>query len=286
MGLLEKLENAVNRLLLLIGELILRGLKKLVPPKVQALWTRALQWLERVWIWIKNSPQAIKAALPGLIGGIKSSLMAYDYKAKLIETCQAAMDQYVKSQPGAKLSGFKKVLMAPFLIIGQWISGLTGPQTLVLMGFTAASFLSAITMFSSGQRLLSEVDQGRTPASMEEDISYDRPDYYKKQTRHLDLTNIRLPVYFANVNEVKSVDIDFSATLSNRSTRMRLEELEFQLRDHLILNIEPMVAVFPLEEEGKVILRDKLIIEINDFMKANELEGEVKDLKIIYILAN
>jgi flagellar basal body-associated protein FliL len=286
MGLLEKLEDAVNRLLLLLGELFLRGLKKLAPPKVQSLWTRLLNAFSSAWIWIKNSPRTIKAALPGLVGRVKSSLMAYDYKAKLIDTYKAGMAQYVKSQPGAKLSSFKKTLLGPFIIIGQWISGLSVPQTLVLMGFTAASFLSAITMFSSGQRLLSGSDLGRTPASVEEEITYDRPVYYKKQNRHLDLTNIRLPVYFANVNEVKSVDIDFSATLSNRLTRMQLEKLEFQLRDHLILNIEPMVASFPLEEEGKVILRDKLIIEINDFLKAHQLEGEVKDLKITYILAN
>jgi hypothetical protein len=67
---------------------------------------------------------------------------------------------------------------------------------------------------------------------------------------------------------------------------MQLEKLEFQLRDHLILNIEPMISSFPLEEEGKGILREKLIMEINDFMKAQGLEGQVKDLKITYILAN
>lgn len=286
MGLLEKLENAVNRLLLLIGELFLRGLQKLTPPKVQALWARVIAWIALAWSWLKNSPKTIKAALPGLISRIKASLLAYDYKGKLIETYKAGMAQYAKSQPGAKLSGLKKALLGPFIIFGQWVSGLTVPQTLVLMGFTAASFLSAISMFSSGQRLMNHTDAGRNPASVEEEIAYERPDYYKKQTRHLDITNIRLPVYFANVNEVKSVDIDFTATLSNRLSRMQLEKLEFQLRDHLILNIEPMISSFPLEEEGKIILREKLIIEINDFMKSQNLEGEVKDLKITYILAN
>jgi flagellar basal body-associated protein FliL len=286
MGLLEKIENAINHLLILVGELILRGLKKLMPPKVHSYIAKIFQWPGIAWASLKEIPKIIKAALPGLAGRIKSSLMSYDYKGKLLESYRSGMDRYEKSKPGARITGFKKALLGPLVIFGQWISGLSATQTLVLMGFTAASFLSAITIFSSGQRLLYNSDQSRAPASVEEDISYDRPDYYKKQNRHLELTSIRLPVYFAELNEVKSVDIDFSATLSNRLSRMQLEKLEFQLRDHLILNIELMVASFPLEEEGKIILRDKLIVEINEFMKAQKLEGEVKELKLIYILAN
>jgi len=67
---------------------------------------------------------------------------------------------------------------------------------------------------------------------------------------------------------------------------MQLEKLEFQLRDHLILNVEPMLASFPLEEEGKQILREKLTMEINDFLSERKIVGEVKEIKLIYILAN
>ena len=74
--------------------------------------------------------------------------------------------------------------------------------------------------------------------------------------------------------------------MSNRLSRMKLEKLEFQLRDHLVLNIEPMIAAFPLEDEGKEIIREKLTMEIHDFMKTHNIEGEVKDLKLVYILAN
>jgi flagellar basal body-associated protein FliL len=88
------------------------------------------------------------------------------------------------------------------------------------------------------------------------------------------------------LNEIRSIDIDFSATMSSRMSRMKLAKMEFELRDHLILNVEPMVASFPLEEEGKEILRKKLTLEINDFMIANKIEGEVQEIKLIYILGN
>jgi flagellar basal body-associated protein FliL len=74
--------------------------------------------------------------------------------------------------------------------------------------------------------------------------------------------------------------------MSSRMSRMKLGMKEIELRDHLILNVEPMIASFPLEDEGKEILRKKLTLEINDFMIAHQIEGEVEDIKLIYILAN
>jgi flagellar basal body-associated protein FliL len=88
------------------------------------------------------------------------------------------------------------------------------------------------------------------------------------------------------LNELRSIDIDFSATMSSRMSRMKLEKKEIELRDHLILNVEPMIVSFPLEDEGKEILRKKLTLEINDFMITHQIEGEVQDIKLIYVLAN
>jgi hypothetical protein len=53
-----------------------------------------------------------------------------------------------------------------------------------------------------------------------------------------------------------------------------------------VLNLEPMMASFPLEEEGKEILRQKLLSEMNDFMESREIEGKVLDVKIVYVLGN
>jgi hypothetical protein len=69
-------------------------------------------------------------------------------------------------------------------------------------------------------------------------------------------------------------------------SRMQVDKLELQFRDHLVLNLEPMVAAFPLEEEGKEILRQKLLSEMNEFMVSRDIEGQVLDVKIVYVLAN
>ncbi|MBA2406138.1 MAG: hypothetical protein H0V66_15290 [Bdellovibrionales bacterium] len=228
---------------------------------------------------IKNSPLLLKK--------IKAELFTYHYKEKLQETYKAALAQYAKSQPKSQASEFKTFLLTPFLMMGQWVKGLSVGQTMLLLSFTAASVLAGINMVFTGNRLYNDhMTALRAPASVEDEVTYDRPDYYKKQSRHLEISSLRLPVYIADVNELRTIDVDFSATMSNRFSRMKLEKMEFQLRDHLILNVEPMVAAFPLEEEGKEILREKLTMEIHDFMFENKIEGEVKDLKLIYILAN
>lgn len=287
MGLIEKLENFVNKLLILIGDLVVRAFSKVVPPKVTLFFSRIGNLIGRLLTFLKDSPGLLIKATPLLISKTKSFFADYNFKAKLNETYKSAMAQYAKAQPGSKITGLKKALLTPFLMLGQWVKGLTSAQTAMLLTFSAASVLAAINIVFSGNRILDQHrKESRAPASVEEEISYDRPDYYKKQTRHLEMSSIRLPVYFANVNELRSIDIDFIATMSNRLSRMKLERLEFQLRDHLILHIEPMVASFPLEDEGKEIIREKLHMEINDFLINHQIEGEVKDLKLTYILAN
>ena len=286
MGFLQKIETLINNLLILIGDLFVRALLRILSPKVRLLISRITDWFIFAFAWIKNFPALVIKSGPGLVTKIKSSLMTFNFKEKFTETYTAAIDQYKRSQPGAKFSGFKTVLLTPFLIMGQWLKGLTSAQAILLLGFTSASVLAGINMIFSGNRLMDQMKDGRVPASVEDEAIYERPDYYKIESRHLSITNLRLPVFFANVNELKSIDIDISATLSNRLSRLKLEKLEFELRDHLVLNIEPMLASFPLEDEGKDIIREKLLMEIQEFMTAQKIEGEVKDLKLIYILAN
>lgn len=282
MNLLIKLEDFINKLILLLQE----QLAKVVPTPVKKAWNKVAGFFAFLIAWLKKSPFLLKDLAFKLIPLIKAPL-SIDYKGKLIGSYQQALEKYKQNGPEQKTGKFKKIILAPILVLGQWMSGLSPVQSLVLLIFTALSFVSLGGMLLSGQRLARlHLDIDRAPASVEEEISYERPQYYKKQNRFLDVTNVRLPVYFVGVNEIRSVDIDFTATLSNRQTRQVLEKLEFQLRDHLVLQVEPVVSSFPLEEEGKEIIRQKLKAEINEFLKLKNINGEVVEMKITYILAN
>lgn len=281
MNFLAKIETAINFLLNKLGEL----LYKAIPAPVKALLAKISMMAQWLVSFFKRLPSLTITFIKTTMTKSKSAVGSVDWKAALSETYKKAMSELKEKSPESA-GKIGTVFLTPFLMIGQWLKGLSAAQSMLLLSFSCASILAVIGIGFSGHKLMhSESDQGRFPASSEE-ISYDRPDYYKKQTKHFDLTNLRLPVYVAQVNEIRSVDVDFTATLSNRNARMFLEKHEFHLRDHLILQLEPSVASFPLEEEGKEIIRRKLLVEINDFLKQNEIDGEVKELKITYVLAN
>lgn len=278
MGLIEKLEILLNGLLFKLGEL----LWKVMPLPVKKFADKWQAWKLIVHDFVKTLPSLLKILFFKILATVKSIATSIDYKAIFVDSYKSAMARY----NGAKLGGLKKLILTPVLVFAQWLQGLTPGQSLMLVTFTCASILAVIGIGFSGQKLLNQgKDAGRTPASAEE-ISYDRPGYYKKHTKHFTMTNFRLPVYIPELNEIRSVDVDFTATLSNRHARMFLEKWEFQLRDHLILQIEPSISSFPLEEEGKVIIKKKIWAEINDFLKLHEIDGEVTELKITYALAN
>lgn len=276
MELLAKIEHILNRLLFRLGAVIWR----LLPAPL----IRSVQWVSLKWNILLNALPGIPALLLERFRKLMVTIKAKVSLDGIKEKFKAVLP---KELPTHKLARFKTIVMAPFGILSQWLQGLTIAQSMLLLGFSAASVLAGISMVSSGQRMLNTMDEtGRNPASVTiEEITYDRPVYYKQERRQLEFS-LRIPVYVAQVNELKSVDIDFNVTLSNRQSRAMLSKKEFQLRDHLLLHLEPSIAAFPLEEEGKEILRVKLQEEVNIFLKAQKIPGEVKELKITYILAN
>jgi flagellar basal body-associated protein FliL len=282
MNFLEKIENLINQLLIKLGELAYKAIPKPLKNIIENFAEKKALFV----LFLKRLPALIKVFIISFIGKAKSTALAFDYKAALNETYTKAMAQYKERSPKGA-SKLNTLIMTPILMMAQWLKGLSPAQSLLLLSFTCASGLAIIGIGFSGRKLAhNHLDASRSPASSPEEVEYLRPDYYKKQTRFFEVTNLRLPVYVAKVNEIKSVDIDFIATMNNRSSRMFLEKHEFHLRDHLILQIEPSVAAFPLLDEGKEIIRRKLLLEINDFLKQNGVEGEVQELKIIYVLAN
>ncbi len=282
MNFLIKIEDLINKVILLIQEQI----AKLIPTPFKNAWMKVCAFFSFLLTWIKHSPVHLKNFVLWLIQKVKTPL-SVNYKAKLIKSYQLAQAKYKETKPDYKSGTFKQILLAPFLLLREWMGGLSPMHSLVLLGFTALSILSVGGMAFFGHNLaMKHVEANRVPASAEEEVTYDRPNYYKQQTRFFEVNNIRLPVHFVQVNEIRSVDIDFTGTLSNRQSKQFIEKLEFQLRDHLVLQVEPVVSTFPLEEEGKEIIRQKLKAEINDFMKQNKIEGEVLEIKLTYILAN
>jgi hypothetical protein len=281
MGLIEKLETLINNLIFKLLEFLWR----LVPSPIKKIIEKYRSLKQSFLSFLKNIPSLLKKYIPILLSQTKSKISSTNFKPAFSDETKAILDEYSKNNKSA--GKFKKVILLPWILVSKWFEDLSAAQTIGMFVFSAASILAVIGIGFSGQKIANlQKEASRIPASVEEEVPYARPIYYKKQTRHVEISNLRLPVYFANINEVKSVDIDFVATTSNRETKMFLDKHDFQLRDHLILQVEPSVAAFPLEEEGKDIIRKRLIQELNDFLKTYEIDGSVSEVRITYVLAN
>ncbi len=276
MEFLYKLENFLNALILKIGGKLL----SFIPVKLRIFFSTFDSRWAKLILFAKAIPSLLKSKVPDL----KSYAKEFSYKEKMLEPFKEGLAKYNAGQK-EKAGQLKIIFLAPFLIFSQWLKGLSVLQSLLLLFFTGASVLSGISIISSGSRLVHGDESGRAPAS-EEEVSYDRPGYYKKDSKHVTFSNLRLPIYLPEINQLRSVDIDFTATMTTRESKQFLEKKELLVRDHLILEIEPSVASFPLTEEGKEIIREKLTAELDVFLKTHSISGSVEDLKVIYILAN
>lgn len=269
MNFISKIEDIINSFL----NKLIASFLKLIPSGIRNLFAT-----------IPKIPHKTKDGIFKFISYLK-------IKAK--ESHQELMSMNAEKRSNAFRS-VKAFLLTPLYMMGHWLDGLSTGQSILLLTFTSASLLSMISIGFSGKKIIYHdeeemiSEQMRLPASeaKEEEITFDRPEYYKKQERHFGISNLKLPLYEGGIESIRTVDIDFNATLSNRNSRLFLEKNEFPLRDHLVLTIEPSLSDFPLEEEGKEIIRGKITREINAFLAKNDIEGEVVELKLTYILAN
>lgn len=234
---------------------------------------------------LKGIPQKLPEWKTYLIEKVVGAISIQEIKASLKESYQNARAQY-ESKKAASGNKLLSLLKMPYLMIRALFQGLSFNQSSMLIILTIASAFATYRITDTSIKLLKPTtERERSPASSEE-ILYERPAYHKEAKRQLTFVSYRLHVYAGGVNDLRTVDIDFTVTVNNRFGRLFLDKKEFQLRDHLIHGIEPIEASFPLEDEGKEILRQKLISELNGYLKKNRVNAEVEDVQITYILVN
>jgi hypothetical protein len=114
----------------------------------------------------------------------------------------------------------------------------------------------------------------------------DRPNYYRQAERMMSVTDINLQIFLEDTLRNRQVWIDFSVLASNRNIIMYLKNHEVEIKDHLATNVEPVIPQLPVEEEGRLIIKDKIKSELNLFLEKNGIEGKVLEIYIDYLMAS
>lgn len=113
-----------------------------------------------------------------------------------------------------------------------------------------------------------------------------RPVYYRQKEKMLSVTEINLQIFLEDTHRNRQVWIDFSVLASNRNAIIYLKDHEIEFKDHLTTNVEPVIPQLPIEEEGRLIIKDKLRMELNQFLEKNGVEGKILEIYIDYLIAS
>lgn len=113
-----------------------------------------------------------------------------------------------------------------------------------------------------------------------------RPLYYRQSERILSVVDINLQMFLEDTQRNRQVWIDFSIIASNRNVILYLQDHEVEFKDHLMNNIEPVIPHLPIEDEGKRIIKDKIKMELDDFLEKNNIEGKILEVYIEHLVVS
>lgn len=113
-----------------------------------------------------------------------------------------------------------------------------------------------------------------------------KPNYHLAHLRQHRFNDISLQLLIEESRRNRQVYFEFVVQTINREGALIIKAHEAAIKDHLMMNVEPVVPGLPLDDEGKRIIRDKVKFEINLYFKKHQLKTQVEEVYIEYILAS
>lgn len=113
-----------------------------------------------------------------------------------------------------------------------------------------------------------------------------RPAYFKQMDRQIHFYGINLQLFIEDTKRNRQVNLDFTVLSSNRTATQFFKDNEFKVRDHLNLNVEPIIPQLPLNEEGSLIIKDKIRQELQLLLNNANIKADVVEIYIDYLLVS
>lgn len=113
-----------------------------------------------------------------------------------------------------------------------------------------------------------------------------RPTYFKQMDRQIRFFDINLQLFVEDTKRNKQVFLDFTVLSSNRTATQFFKDNEFKVRDHLNLNVEPIIPQLPLNDEGRQIIKDKVRQELQLLLNNANIKADVVEIYIDYLLVS
>lgn len=288
---LEKLENSINSLIEKLIALWFRFLRWVLPAK---LFTWKDQFIaftqkqkERFINWVIQLAQTIKTQTLEFIAKVKTTkekITNIDVGAKVKNSLSSSKEYLLKTPLKSQVKFFSKNFQPLFERLGKKLQKHASSQAYIALTALVMVMGGIYGVYHSSQQIYQKEYPYRAPASVQE---YDkRPEYAMFKRKTMSVQNMKIPLTVESVSSIRSITMDMSIRTSTRWARFYLDENQHRLKDYFFTTVEPVVSDFPLEEEGKLILKEKVRVEINNFLRENGVEGEVEDVRFLFISAS
>lgn len=288
----EAIEEKLNDFIKKSGEFFNSTVTKLTPGKVKSKLRQGSLKFKANKGNFKAKAIEYKSKAVEKIGTSKEKALV-----KVVATKEKANALAVKAkETDYRAVDYKALVLSFFAVFApmltkfkKWYFSLE--PTTIVSGITLSSvaMLASITIYQETSKMS---EKSRAPASeLVEQVDNAtaisrRPAYFKKQEKQFVVSNIALPIYLDSAKKkgMKKLIIDFSIESSNRYIKEYFWTKPYLLQDKLNTTIEPISIDFPLNVEGKQIIKDKIKRETNNLLKDLKIKGEVKDVRIHRLL--
>lgn len=283
----ENTNNALNKVLNKIWLLIL----SLIPQIVFDTYHKVKNWIIRKSIeWFNNSKDFIKFHIKKFheyktnLFDLIDKIQAFPIKSKIFEFGNFLKELLLKTPLKTHVDTISNFTSSTFHKFFNFLEKINTPQTYIATTAMLMILFGTYNIYVSSSNIYLQEFNTREPASQQQYIK--KPEYQAYEKRTLKVFNVKVPIFQESISAIRSVTIDFTVRTDTRFSKQYLEEYEYKLKDYFFLTVEPVVSEFPLEEEGKSILKDKIQRELNNFLKVHGVEGEVVEVKIVFIIAS
>ena len=282
----EKIESTVNGLIEKLVALFFRLLHTILPKKL-------FNFINKTKAKIKNTKQRVVGWFILSIMKLQTKVLELFHQSKNIKTNLEKLNPAERIKTKA-LNTKKFLLTTPLKTHFKFFYSLINKfsnfykklsATQLAMTFTAfvMLFTGSYGVYQSSKDIIQKEFPSRAPASVQE---YDvRPDYRLYIRKTVKFYNMSLPITVEQIGKIRKVVFEFSVMTSTRWARYYLQNNEVQLKDYFYTTVEPVVSDFPLKEEGKLVLKEKIRVEINNFLRESGVEGEVEEVRLGFVNA-
>lgn len=288
----ESVEDIINNKISSLGKGMKSGVKNLTPKKVK-------EKVSKVETNLKNKKKKLKDKVVNSSSKLKDNLKNSSSKAleakNKFQTFTQNNIKKIRNTKWSKVNYLDKFLLGiewlllPLLSKAQSLFTSVTPKKAV--GFVIVATSGSLTFIAVVKNAEKIAEKERARKGIQEEkvenatVVSKRPGYYKQNEKQLILRNVVMPIYIESTTSHRKLQMDLTIVSSNRYIKEFFFEKPYHINNALNSTVEPIIPTFPLQKEGKDIIKAKVKKEINKLIKDLKIKGEVKEIYIHSIIA-